>query len=101
MEPKPGTILVFAEPLIDDEYLGRSDGRRPTKVDITTLEINIKEFLVAVENVIPDTKKDIKGFHLTEIHVGAEVNGQGQVGLMGTGFTAGANASLTFVLKRE
>jgi hypothetical protein len=107
MPEKPKTVLVFAGGAdVDrdgrpDFTRGLADVPRAAAVPLDRLEQNVREFLAAAQSLI-DAGAVVKGaMKLTEVQVQAQISAEGQVGFLGTGASVAAQASVSFVFRRE
>lgn len=79
-------------------------GTRVSAVSADKLEAKMSEFLRVVGRVFKNAEKEANlssGFCLDEIQLSLEVNGEGEVKLIGTGGKAGAKGAITLKFKRE
>jgi hypothetical protein len=107
----PETVTVKGER--DGNYRGnkyetvdsqpvRSQQQRRIPVSVEKLEQGMTDFVGAVGRVLSQTKqstKDVMGMELDEIELMVEVNGEGQLSLLGNGGKAGAKGAMTLKFK--
>ena len=76
--------------------------RRGIPVSAATLEQGMAEFVQVMGRVLQHTKQttsQLAGMELDEIELSVEVNGEGQLSLLGTGGKAGAKGAMTLKFK--
>jgi hypothetical protein len=97
----PGTVIVFSGPS-GGGVGGGPDllGERIMAVSVDTIRKNLEAFGSALREMIPDMAASAGGFTLKAFEVAVGVDGKGQVGFLGTGAEAGANATLTLKFER-
>lgn len=74
------------------------------RVSADKLEAKMSEFLRVIGRVFKNAEQKANltsGFCLEEIQLSVEVNGEGEVKLIGTGAKAGAKGAITLKFKRE
>jgi hypothetical protein len=82
----------------------RSQQRRGTPVSAAKLEQGMAEFVSIVGRVLEQTQQragEMTGMALEEIELMVEVNGEGQLSLLGTGGKAGAKGAMTLKFKAK
>jgi len=96
-------IIIFTSSRPATQFMEetRLENRGPAHVNIEDLQTNINIFLVKMDEIIKKSPEKIGRFNLDTIEIHAEVNGEGQVGLLGTGVTVGGTAGITFVLSKS
>lgn len=80
----------------------RSQQQRRIPVSVDKLEQGMADFVSAVGRVLAQTKQstaDVMGMELDEIELMVEVNGEGQLSLLGNGGKAGAKGAMTLKFK--
>lgn len=101
MSDSEGEIWVVPSP---DKHVegarGFLGGGQPVKLNVSTLKSNVKGFLESMTQMLSDVPKIAAPYHLDEIELKVEVNGEGNIQLVG-GIKAGATGGITFRLKRE
>jgi hypothetical protein len=98
---KKDEILVFAVSSPPADYMGPFDERREAvAIKVEDLQQNVSQFLNKIEIVIQQCPENVGGFGLETIEIHAEINGEGQIGLLGTGVNIGAKAGIKFVLSK-
>jgi len=73
---------------------------QPVKINVASLKNNVKGFLESFNQMLTDLPKLADPYRLDEIELKIEVNGEGNVQLVG-GIKAGATGGITFRLKRQ
>ncbi len=71
-------------------------------VPTATLQANMSHFLQQMGRVLTEAKRsagELAGMELEEIELAVEINGEGQVGLWGTGTKVGSKGALTLKFK--
>ena len=95
------TILVFPSPDKPSQgsknFLGVPE---PVKLNVALLRNNIKDFLDSVNQMLVDVPKLTEPYKLEEIELKVEINGEGNVQLVG-GIKVGATGGITFRMKRQ
>jgi hypothetical protein len=82
----------------------RSQQQRRIPVSVDKLEQGMADFVGAVGRVLSQTKQstaDVMGMELEEIELMVEVNGEGQLSLLGSGGKAGAKGAMTLKFKAK
>jgi len=94
-------ILVFPAP-DKPQQGGKSflDLHQPVKLNVAMLRDNIKNFLESVNQMLVDVPKLTEPYKLDEIELKVEINGEGNVQLVG-GIKVGATGGITFRMKRQ
>ncbi len=72
----------------------------PVKLNVALLRDNIKNFLDSVNQMLVDVPKLTEPYRLEEIELKVEINGEGNVQLVG-GIKIGATGGITFRMKRQ
>ncbi len=86
----------------DADETGRSLVRRGIPVSAEKLEQGVTEFVQVLGRVLQHVKQnthELAGMTLDEIELSVEVNGEGQLSLLGTGGKAGAKGAMTLKFK--
>jgi hypothetical protein len=106
MPEQPDTIAVFAS--APEEPASRTRGiaaRRyyPAAIDVPLdrLQRGLSEFLAGIDVIISDSPSRFGRYNLEVIEIGAQIDGTGRVGFLGTGAEVSAAASITLHLKRS
>ena len=76
---------------------------KAVKVSTQKLEAEMSKFLQVVSGVFSRAEKQVNpqsGLKLDEIEVSVEINGEGEVKLLGTGGKAGSKGGITLKFKR-
>ena len=96
-------VIVFVNRQSSMQFMNEESQERriATYVQVETLQTNIIHFLGKMDSVVRSSPDTIGEFDLDRIEIHAETNGEGQVGLLGTGVSVGATAGITFVLSRR
>ena len=113
--PEVAPVAKSVEGMRDGGYKGnphdyvesqpvRSQQRRGVPVSAAKLEQGMADFVGIVGRVLRQTQQragDLTGMELDEIELSVEVNGEGQVSLLGTGGKAGAKGAMTLKFKAK
>ncbi len=75
--------------------------RKVTRIKAADLKRNMSEFLEVVEETFEKAEKPSSKIQLEELELAVEINGKGQVSLLGTGGEAGAKGAITLKFKRK
>ena len=75
--------------------------RKRSRLSAEDLKQNMGEFLDVVEEAFESTEKPESGMRLDEVELSVEINGKGQVSLLGTGGEAGAKGAIKLKFKRS
>ncbi len=76
----------------------KSQGRSPVKTE--KLKQEMDKFLQVIEYVFDHANKPLTNMQLDELQLSVEVNGEGQVSLLGFGAKAGSKGAITLKFKR-
>ena len=76
-------------------------GRNRHQVSAQTLQKHMSEFLVVVESAFEKAEQSQAKMQLEEVELVVEVNGKGQVSLLGTGGELGGKGAITLKFKRK
>lgn len=72
------------------------------KVEVTKLKQEMKGFLQAMREMLDEAEEVNSKMQLDEVQLSVEVNGEGQISLLGIGGgKAGAKGAMTFKFKRK
>ena len=88
---------------VDSQPL-QSQQRRGIPVSAAKLEQGMADFVGIVGRVLEQTQRragEIRGMALEEVELMVEVNGEGQLSLLGTGGKAGAKGAMTLKFKAK
>ena len=96
-------ILVFTTLPRTTQFMDEEsrEERGPVSLKVEALQANIDQFLDKVDRLVRSCPEHVGEFRLDEVEIHAEINGEGQVGLLGTGVSVGATAGITFVLSKR
>ncbi|MFM8294551.1 MAG: hypothetical protein ACKN9E_08405 [Microcystaceae cyanobacterium] len=72
-----------------------------SQVSAQTLQANMAEFLTVVEAAFTKAEQSQAKMQLEEVELVVEVNGKGQVSLLGTGGELGGKGAITLKFKRK
>lgn len=86
-------ILVAAKD--DTQFLG---GGGWNKINPDLLKKNLDKLISSLGHSLNPAAASQTGFRVSEVSVAVTISASGQVGILGTGFEAGAEASLTLTL---
>ena len=78
-----------------------SSGRNRHQVSAEILKQNMTEFLSVVESAFEKAEQSQVKMQLEEVELVVEVNGKGQVSLLGTGGEVGGKGAITLKFKRK
>jgi hypothetical protein len=93
-----GIPLLVAD---ESQYL-RGGNRSWERIDLDTLRANLDDLVAKVSrSLTPDTPERAGPFEVSSIEVAVTIGASGQVGLLGTGVEAKAEASLTLTPTRR
>ena len=86
-----------------DQDESRSDRVRLVSrvVDISELREQYRKFMSSLKSIIDVEGGDAGPFQLNEIQFNAEITGNGEFKLLGTGVGVEAKSAVTFVLQRD
>lgn len=77
------------------------NGRKRSHLSADELKENMGEFLDVIEEALEKAEKPKSGMVLDEVELSVEVNGKGQVSLLGTGGEAGGKGAIKLKFKRK
>ncbi len=75
--------------------------RKRSRISAENLKQNMKEFLDVVEEAFDSVENPESGMRLEEAELSVEINGKGQINLLGTGGEAGAKGAILLKFKRR
>lgn len=112
MSEQRGIWIITDETTVDDggksgidtgaDYeSGKRNGGKRSRLSADDLKQNMGEFLDVVEEAFEKTEKPKSGMRLDEVELSVEINGKGQVNLLGTGGEAGAKGAIVLKFKRK
>ncbi|MGL5062942.1 MAG: Pepco domain-containing protein [Microcoleus sp.] len=93
-----------SNPFDDEEKQTENSSRQAVPVKVEKLEAGVTEFLQLVGRVFSRAKQaagDLAGMELDEIELSVEVNGEGQLSLLGSGGKMGGKGAITLKFKTE
>jgi hypothetical protein len=102
MPANDNSVLVLATQ--DGQYLGGNAARVWKKIDADTLRDNLNDLVAKVsKSFTPAETPDERpgGFEVSSVAVAVTISAKGEVGILGTGVEASAEASLTLTLTRR
>ncbi len=86
----------------DDHPAAKAEhGQRRSHVKAQDLKQNVSEFLEVVEEAFDQAEKPRLKMQLYEIELSVEINGEGQVNLLGTGGKVGTKGAIKLKFKRK
>jgi hypothetical protein len=98
---KENKILIFVE----EEQItrGNSIAKKVTKsIDVATLAAQVHDFEKKLITVFEKREEaSDSAFHLNEISINAEINAEGEIGILGTGVKLGGKAGITLTFTRN
>lgn len=112
------TVVTYDDPSLSDDENSKGVLRdaitrtsristqaiRHVEVRMDTLEVQMARLLKQVGTVLSNAKQqagEVAGMELDEVEISVEINGQGQVSLMGIGGQAGASGAMILRFKRK
>jgi hypothetical protein len=84
-----------------DYESGDRNGRKRSRLSADDLKQNMGEFLDVVEEAFDKAEKPKSSMKLDEVELSVEINGKGQISLLGTGGEAGAKGAVKLKFKRR
>jgi hypothetical protein len=84
-----------------DYELEKSNSSRRARLSADDLKQNMGEFLDVVEEAFEKAENPRSGMRLDELELSVEINGEGQISLLGTGGKAGAKGAIKLKFKRR
>ena len=99
-EGSKGTRGGYDDPYADAAEI-RTIHRKRTRISSEDLKNNMSEFLEVVEEVFEKAEKPQSSMRLEELELSVEINGEGQVSLLGNGGKAGAKGAINLKFKRK
>lgn len=75
--------------------------RKRSRISVEDLKANMGEFLDVVQEAFEKAEKPDFKMQLEEIELSVEINGEGQVSLLGTGGKIGSKGAITLTFKRK
>ena len=99
-EGSKGNSRGYDDPYADAIEL-RTINRKRTRIRAEDLKNNMGEFIEVVEEVFEKAEKPQSKMRLEELELSVEINGEGQVSLLGTGGKAGAKGAIVLKFKRK
>jgi hypothetical protein len=69
-------------------------------VSVSVLKKNMESFFNQIKEILETGAGEMGGFQISEIHVFAQISGEGQVALMGSGAKIEAQGGIKFTLCR-
>lgn len=88
-------FLVVAEPI------SNTRGKRPpTKLMVDVFSENVNIFISQMDEVLEKTPNNLSTFQFVEFEITAEVNGKGQIVIMGTGGEVGITSGVKFIFRK-
>lgn len=114
-ETPKGIWIVTDETTVDEETDGSKWGRSvgadypdetqknktKTRIKAEELKNNMSEFLDVVEETFEKAEKPSAKMQLEELELSVEINGKGQVCLLGTGGEVGSKGAIKLKFKRQ
>ena len=106
LEPKqPGTRdgALRQNPLDSGTTRGAADERHGVRVPVEKLEQGMADFLRTMGRVVKHAQQravELGGMELDEIELSVEVNGEGQLSLLGSGAKVGSSGAMTLHFKK-
>lgn len=75
--------------------------KRLRRISAQELKANMDEFLEVVQTIFEKAEQSQSSLQLEEIELSVEINGKGQVGLLGTGGELGGKGAIQLKFKRK
>jgi hypothetical protein len=101
------TIWVVTDDFVQDSEARRdyreTDESRGVEVSVSALELKMSHFLQSVGRIFHKAEQQenqASGMRLDEIELSIEINGEGEVKLLGTGGKAGGKGAIKIKFKR-
>jgi TPP-dependent 2-oxoacid decarboxylase len=96
------TILIFSDPQpsLKPEGLMTLDRRSSNPIKADVLQKNVTEFLESMDTVVSNSPKTVGNYSIDSIQINAEISGEGQIGIAGTGIKVGGTIGITFNLAK-
>ncbi|HSH77370.1 MAG TPA: hypothetical protein VLA19_02420 [Herpetosiphonaceae bacterium] len=93
-------IVTWQDQETDESRSNRT--RLVTKaLDVGVLREHFQSFMQQLQSIIAINDEHVGPFRLNEIQFSAEITGNGEFRLLGTGVSVEASSAITFVLQRE
>lgn len=83
------------------DYEDRGDRNGNGFVSASTLKRNVGEFLEVIKEAFTQAKNTADGIELSELECSIEINGKGQIGILGTGGEAGAKGAIKLKFSKK
>jgi len=75
---------------------------RITKVAVTSVQDNMRQFLTSLDNIMSSSPKEIGGLLLDEVEIHANIDGKGNIGISGiAGAEVALQGGIKFILRRK
>ncbi len=99
---KQDTIIIFSDSQSSPQLKGviSTRARIPNVINVDDLKTNIQKFLSSMDKVVQSSPEKIGKYSLDTIQINAEINGEGSVGLLGTGTKLGGSVGISFTLNK-
>ena len=86
------TILVFGTEIGPER--GEETGPRSDRVSVENIKANLKTVMESVNDLVHATPEGLRDLHVSHVDVGVAISPDGSVGLVGTGGSSSADATL-------
>ena len=89
--------------LLDDTTYEEGDivSTQRRSVEVDKLKREMKDFLQAMREILDEAEQPESKMQLNEVELSVEINGQGQIGLLGIGGQIGGKGAMTLKFKRR
>jgi hypothetical protein len=84
-----------------DDWEDPSSSGKLQQLNAEDLKNNMDQFLTVMQEVFDRAEKPLSKMQLDELELSVEINGEGQVILLGTGGKAGAKGAIKLKFKRK
>ncbi len=82
-------------------YDDSEETSRGNFVSVSRLKQNVGEFLDVIQEAFSRAENTVNGIELSELECSIEINGKGQIGILGTGGEAGAKGAIKLKFVRK
>jgi hypothetical protein len=83
------------------DYEDSSENNRNGFISASQLKRNVGEFLEVIKEAFNQAQNTADGIELSELECSIEINGKGQIGILGTGGEAGAKGAIKLKFTRK
>ena len=82
-------------------YDDSEENSRGNFITVSRLKRNVGEFLDVIQEAFSQAENTVNGIELSELECSIEINGKGQIGILGTGGEAGAKGAIKLKFIRK